>query len=192
MNTLTQLYVNNIIDYPRVFNGYSPVKSSHFPHAELAVVNKLLEPLHKKEYELNKASSLLYLSNCGLSEYNKISTINKYLSSNFTYELEPLAMKDKKVKKLEEKVLEYLDEERVALDKKGYYEENKYETNDLFAFKFLSNKKTLLNKKARVSDSFSVFKNLDFSLVTSIDDAIEQYSSVSLKQEKTTSLTRNI
>ena len=177
MRTLEKLYISNLIPYPRVFNGYSIVSFSHFPHKEMPIVNKFLEPLRKDSYELSQETFPLFLSNIGLSEYSRIQSIKKYLIENFDNELRPKKNKQKKIEELREAV-NIQEQKKEVYSDSSYYENTIYKPEDIFAFRFNPMSLVPKNSKAKIRDNVDNFEDVEAeNIFTNVYQAIDAFMS---------------
>lgn len=104
MRTLRNYYLQGLVLYPRVENGYiRDSLFSYFPHPELKPINNYLKPLKEDSYKLTDDSLLLYLhnlryfniSNCEsvqsfikgkiINRKPKLSDIDKQLINNYNF-----------------------------------------------------------------------------------------------------------
>lgn len=85
MRTLRNYYLQGLILYPRVENGY--IKDnlfSYFPHPELKIINNYLEPLKKKNYPLTDDSLLLHLHNLRYFNISNCESVQNFIKGKIS------------------------------------------------------------------------------------------------------------
>jgi len=101
MRILNQAYLSYAINYPRVSNDYSPpfAGENSYPHKKITFdrqagfknsnfSEEYLEPLLFPFYDLDKDTSILYLTNKGIVTPSTIVNVYDYLNKFYTDDLE--------------------------------------------------------------------------------------------------------
>lgn len=133
MRTLKKHYLEGLILYPRVENGY--IKESlfsYFPHPELHIINPYFEPLKKSSYALSDESLLLHFHNLRYFNISSCENIQNILKGRIEGKKKNLSSKDKQL----------IDNYRFFLNKKNEVDFDYFLKNQLNHYK--KNKPTLL------------------------------------------------
>lgn len=84
MNTLKNYYIQGLIPYLRVENGY--IKESlfsYFPHPELPIINEYFEPLKSLKYEVNQHTLLLHFHNKRYFNVSQVQQVQGLIAKNY-------------------------------------------------------------------------------------------------------------
>ena len=98
MRTLRNYYLQGLVLYPRVENGYILDNLfSYFPHPELIPVNSYLEPLRENSYPLTDDSLLLHLHNLRYFNISNCESVQSFVKGKIKENKPNLTPMDKKL-----------------------------------------------------------------------------------------------
>lgn len=160
-NELQNLYMSNIISYPRVDLNTDKLYT-FYPHKELKSIMHSFQPIKEEKILLNKNNSLLYLNQEKLLTASKIEKMAKIIDNFYDKDLNFIDENAENKLKIYKNLLDdFLKNKKITIEK--IKEKNIKKQNDEYStlrvyklkeLKFLINFVSTTKQKRRVKDLF--------------------------------------